>query len=93
MAVSLIDVLVSGAPDTSPLRGVPAYTSGGLLITVVVIVLNLFMALLSFRGISTRAYRLKASNAAPSISTFAGTSSGHCCGLLKYGSRYQNQEL
>jgi hypothetical protein len=32
------------------------------------------MALLSFRGISTRAYRLKASNAAPSISTFAGTS-------------------
>jgi len=33
------------------------------------------MALLSFRGITTRAYRLKASNAAPSISTFAGTSS------------------
>jgi hypothetical protein len=30
------------------------------------------MALLSFRGISTRAYRLKASNAAPPISTFPG---------------------
>src|SRR6266581_2139154 len=34
--------------------------------TALVVVLNLFMALLSFRGISTRAYRLKASNAAPS---------------------------
>jgi hypothetical protein len=30
------------------------------------------MALLSFRGIDTRAYRLKASNAAPPISTFSG---------------------
>ena len=36
------------------------------------VVLILFMALLSFRGISTRAYRLKASNAAPPISTCAG---------------------
>jgi hypothetical protein len=34
-------------------------------------VLNLFVALLSFGGISTRAYRLKASNAAPRISTFS----------------------
>src|ERR1700681_2730287 len=39
----------------------------------VVVVLNLFMALLSFRGISTPSLRLKASNAAPSISTSAGT--------------------
>ena len=46
----------------------------GPLGTALVVVLNLFMALLSFRGITTRAYRLKASNAAPSISTFAGTS-------------------
>jgi hypothetical protein len=46
----------------------------GPLGVAVVFVLNLFMALLSFRGISTRAYRLKASNAAPSISTSDGTS-------------------
>jgi hypothetical protein len=37
------------------------------------VVLILFMALLSFRGISTPAYRLKASNAASPISTFSGT--------------------
>src|SRR5712691_11698169 len=58
----------------------------GPLGTALVVVLNLFMALLSFRGISTRAYRLKASNAAPSISTFAGTSPTglqqlHSCGV------------
>src|ERR1700730_6555640 len=40
---------------------------------IAVDVTSLFMALLSSRGISTRAYKLKASNAAPPISTFTGT--------------------
>jgi|SRR5450830_383697 hypothetical protein len=36
------------------------------------VVLTFFMALLSFVDSTPRAYRLKASNAAPPISTFAG---------------------
>jgi hypothetical protein len=40
-------------------------------------VLILFMALLSFVESTPRAYRLKASNAAPSISTFAGAIPPH----------------
>jgi hypothetical protein len=48
-----------------------------------VVVLNLFMALLSFVESAPRAYRLKASNAAPSISTFPGTSPLAIVGHLK----------
>jgi hypothetical protein len=39
-------------------------------------VVGLFMALLSFVESAPRAYRLKASNAAPPFSTSAGTSAG-----------------
>jgi hypothetical protein len=39
-------------------------------------VVGLFMALLSFAESAPRAYRLKASNAAPPISTSGGTSAG-----------------
>jgi len=38
------------------------------------VVLDFLMALLSFVESAPRAYRLKASNAAPSISTFPGAS-------------------
>jgi hypothetical protein len=37
MAVNLLDVLVSGTPDTSALRGAPACAAGGVLVTVSVL--------------------------------------------------------
>jgi hypothetical protein len=49
-----------------------ALPTGALGIALVIMV-DVFMALLSFRGFGTRAYRLKASNAAPSTSTSTGT--------------------
>jgi hypothetical protein len=42
-------------------------------------VVGLFMALLSFAESAPRAYRLKASNAAPPISTSGGTSASIQC--------------
>jgi hypothetical protein len=48
-------------------------------------VIAFFMALLSFRGIITRAYRLKASNAAPPISTFPGATPLISLLLATYG--------
>ena len=47
------------------------------LVGMAVNVVGLFMALLSFVESAPRAYRLKASNAAPPISTSAGTSANH----------------
>jgi len=44
------------------------------LIGIAVDVISLFMALLSSRESTPKAYRLEASNAAPSISTMTGTS-------------------
>src|SRR5215470_17390454 len=57
--------------DTSSqaLPTAPAFIRG----KAVSVVLTLFMALLSFVESAPRAYRLKASNAAPSFSTFPGT--------------------
>src|SRR6266404_2054514 len=45
------------------------------------VVLTFFMALLSFVDSTPRAYRLKASNAAPPISTFAGAIPRYRCSL------------
>src|SRR6266436_10178966 len=51
------------------------------------VVLTFFMALLSFVDSTPRAYRLKASNAAPPISTFAGAIPGRAiirgCGCVQ----------
>src|SRR6516164_4919134 len=57
--------------DTSSqaLPTAPAFIGG----KAVSVVLTLFLALLSFVESTPRAYRLKASNAAPSFSTFPGT--------------------
>jgi len=57
--------------DTSSqaLPTAPAFIGG----KAVSVVLTLFMALLSFVESAPRAYWLKASNAAPSFSTFPGT--------------------
>jgi hypothetical protein len=49
------------------------------LVGMAVDVVGLFMALLSFVESAPRAYRLKASNAAPPISTSAGTSAKAFC--------------
>jgi hypothetical protein len=48
------------------------------------VVLTFFMALLSFVDSTPRAYRLKASNAAPPISTFAGAILVELDGLLSW---------
>src|SRR6478752_7703862 len=47
------------------------------------VVLTFFMALLSFVDSTPRAYRLKASNAAPPISTFAGAIPASLFGRLE----------
>jgi hypothetical protein len=54
------------------------------LVGMAVDVVDLFMALLSFVESAPRAYRLKASNAAPPFSTSAGTSAAKIpTGLIK----------
>src|SRR5467141_544840 len=78
--------LTETASQALPTAPIPV---GGEAINVV---LTFFMALLSFVDSTPRAYRLKASNAAPPISTFPGAIPGRilyqairrCIGALEF---------